>query len=49
MALIGASAAKQKQNGWKAYLTDNNESCSAWASWSPSECVVNPNYMLVQC
>jgi hypothetical protein len=30
-------------------FVDYNEECPDWATWSPSECEVNPDYMLVNC
>jgi len=28
---------------------DEHESCGEWAMWSPSECILNQDYMLVSC
>jgi len=30
-------------------LTDNNRNCKAWADKNPSECDLNPTFMLAQC
>jgi hypothetical protein len=33
----------------KSSYVDLNVLCPDWASWSPSECEVNSDYMLVNC